>query len=76
MKKRKRVEAAEVPREPVPKTEHEEDIHSEERGGFNASSEQPVLSPTKDDTIAPTSIRVENRGKQELKLKRATILSC
>ena len=45
-KKRKIAEVVEVPRELVPTTEHEEEIHSEERGGFEAHSEQPVLSPT------------------------------
>ena len=48
----------EVPREPGLTTEHEEEIHSEERGGFEAHSEQPVLSPiARQETLAP-------RGKQ------------
>ena len=32
-KKRKRVEVMEVPKEPIPTTEHEEESDSEERGG-------------------------------------------
>ena len=67
-RKRKRVETAEHPREPAPTVVFEEGASSEERGDFEAYSEQPVLVPTKDQGT-PTLTRVEERGKQKVATK-------
>ena len=61
-KKRKRAKAMEVPREPVSTTKHEEEIHSEEREGFEAHSEQPLLSPTTEQET-PALRRTKNKDK-------------
>ena len=45
-RKRKRKRIVDQPRELVLTIEHEKKIHSQERGGFEAHSEQIMLSPT------------------------------
>ena len=52
-----------MPKEPTPIVVAEEEISSEERGGFEAYSEQLVLSPTT-DKAASTPAKVEDRGKR------------
>ena len=53
----------------------EEESSSEKRGGFEAYSKQPVLFPTIDEaTLAPT--KAIERGKKELKMKKAIQLNC
>ena len=65
-KKRKRAEREE-PKDKAPAAVSEEGASSEKRGGYEAYSKHPVLSPTTDQG-APAKTRVEERGKQ-----RATI---
>ena len=65
-RRRKMKTIKELPREPVPIIEVGEESDGEERGGFEAHSEQPVLSPTiGQETPAPS--KTENRGKQRAK---------
>ena len=50
-------------REPVPTIDHEEESDSQEMGGFEAHSKQPVLSPTTKETTS-SPLKTENKGKQ------------
>ena len=61
-KRKNKKEVVEVPREPVPTTEHEEEIHIEERGSFDAYSEKLVLCPIVEETTS-TPLKTESRGK-------------
>ena len=60
--KKKREKIVEVSREPAPTIVPAKESDSEERGGIEAYSEQPVLSPTADEA-ALTQIKVEKMGK-------------
>ena len=63
--KKKRADTK-VPKELALTTVAEEESSSEERGGFEAYSEQPVLSPTIDQAT-PVLARDGDRGKQRAK---------
>ena len=63
IRKRKRVEIVEVPKEPVSTTKPIEESDSEERGGYEVFLEQQVLSPTAEEATS-TQARAEEKGKR------------
>ena len=71
---RKKAKIVNVPREIVPTTKLVVESNSEERGGYEAYSEQPMLSLTVEEA-APTQLRVEERGKQKVKAEKSNNLS-
>ena len=70
-RKRKRAKKIEVPREPAPTTVPTEESDNEERGGFEAYSEQLVLSPTIDEA-APAQSRAEKRVEHKVKTEESS----